>query len=81
MTRPTHNHDDKQDGGDPRSDVEHDSDVVAQLIQIIHIRHKYGRNQEPDGNAQLKQTRRKPSQTRLLIKLLWTKYSVCLFKV
>lgn len=73
MTPPgslTHNHEDKQDGGDPRSDVEHDSDVVAQLIQIIHIRHKYGWKQEPDGNAQLKQTGEKSSQIRQLIKLL-----------
>lgn len=80
MTPPlslTHNHEDKQGGGDPRSDVEHDTDVVPQLVQIIHVRHKHGWNQEPDGDAQLQQTRRKSAQMRLLITLLYSQNSAC----
>lgn len=73
MTLPlslTHNHEDKHDGGDPRCDVEHDSDVVPQLVQIIHVMHKDGWNQEPDGDAQLQQIGRTSARIRLLITLL-----------
>lgn len=49
----TDDHEDKDDGGHSCADVEHDSDVVRQLIYIVHIRHKDGWDQEPNGNSHL----------------------------
>lgn len=49
----TDDHQDKDEGGHSRADVEHDSDVVCQLSHIVHIRHEDGWDQEPNGNAQL----------------------------
>lgn len=49
----TNDHEDKDEGGNSCADVEHDSDVVRQLIDIVHIRHKDGWEQEPNGNTHL----------------------------
>lgn len=54
--RLTHNHEDKEDGGQPRSDVEHEPDMVPQFNHIIHVRHQHRWKEEPDGAAQLKYT-------------------------
>lgn len=49
----TNDHEDKDEGSHPCAGVEHDPDVVRQLIHIVHIRHKDGREQEPNGNTHL----------------------------
>ena len=49
----TDDHEDKDDAGHSCADVEHDSDVVRQLIHIVHIWHKDGWDQEPNGNTHL----------------------------
>lgn len=84
----THNDEDKQDGGHPRSDVEHDSDVVGQLVHVVHIRNKNGWEQEPDGTAQLQSQEHNPDTVILAyiqvmsrkITLLWTSFMtlICL---
>lgn len=51
--RLTNDDKDEYEGGDASADVEHDPDVVSQLIDIVHIRHKDGRNEEPNGNTHL----------------------------
>lgn len=51
--RLTDDHKDKEDGGHSRADVEHGSDVVRQLVHIVHVRHKHGWDQEPNGNTHL----------------------------
>lgn len=51
--RLTDDHKDKEGSGHSCGDVEHGSDVVLQLIHIVHVRHKYGWDQEPNGNTQL----------------------------
>lgn len=68
--RLTHNHEDQQDGGHPCSDVEHESDVVPQLIHIIHDGHEHGWKEEPDGTTQLQQIGGKSGQIWLHLKLL-----------
>lgn len=52
-SRLTNDHEDEEDGGRSRTDVEHDSDVVRQLVQIVHVRHEDGREQEPNGDTHL----------------------------
>lgn len=49
----TDDDEDKDEGGHSGAYVEHDSDVVRQLVHIIHVRHKDGRDQEPNGNTHL----------------------------
>lgn len=44
---------DEEQGRYPRGDVEHDADVVSQLVQVVHVRYQNGWNQEPQGNTQL----------------------------
>lgn len=51
--RLTDDHEDEDNGGHSSADVEHDPDVVRQLIYVLHIGHENGRDQEPNGNAQL----------------------------
>lgn len=51
--RLTDDHKDEHEGGHSGTDVEHESDVVRQLIDIVHIRHKNGWNQEPNSNTHL----------------------------
>lgn len=31
--------------------VEHNADVMSQLIQVVHIRNQNRRHEEPDGNT------------------------------
>ena len=65
--RLTNDHKDEDKGGNTCADVEHDSDVIRQLVHIIHIRHKDGWNQEPNGNAhlQMKGTKSEKDSTAL----------------
>lgn len=51
--RLTDDHKDEDEGGHSCADVEHDSDVVRQLIYITHVWHKDGWDQEPNGNTHL----------------------------
>lgn len=49
----TDDHEDEDEGGHSRTDVEHDSDVGRQLLHIIHIGHEDGWEQEAHGDSQL----------------------------
>lgn len=49
----TDHHQDEDEGGHPSADVEHDSDVVRQLIHVVHIRHQDGWDQKPNSDAHL----------------------------
>lgn len=49
----TNDHQDKNECGHSSSDVEHNADVVCQLIHIVHIGHQDGWQQEANGNAHL----------------------------
>lgn len=60
--RLTHNHQDKEDGGDARGDVEHESEAVPQLNHVVHVGHKHGREEEAGGTTQLQQIRGKSGQ-------------------
>lgn len=51
--RLTDDDEDEYEGGHSSTDVEHESDVVRQLIDIVHIRHKDGWDEEPNGNTHL----------------------------
>lgn len=44
---------DEYEGGHSCTDVEHESDVVRQLIDIFHIGHKHRWDEEPYGDAHL----------------------------
>lgn len=70
LTPLTHNDEDKHEGGHPRGDVEHDSDVVGQLVRVVHIRHENGWKHKPYGTAQLQQSRAK-SGTQPRTHLSW----------
>lgn len=84
----TKDNQDEEHGGHGRRDVEHDADVMSQLIHVVHVRHQDGRHQETDGNAQLWDTRgklmaSKKYQTKLkrekslfLIHLIWHKWFI-----
>lgn len=47
----TKDDEDKQQGGYACCDVEHDPNVVSQLVHVVHIGHQDGRNKEADGDA------------------------------
>lgn len=49
----TEDHEDEDHGGHSSSDVEHDADVVRQLVYIVNIWHEDGWHKEANGNAQL----------------------------
>lgn len=49
----TNDDEDEDDGGHSCSDVEHGFDMARQLSHIVHVGHKHGWNQEPNGNAHL----------------------------
>lgn len=51
----TKDNQDEEQGGHARRDEEHVSDVVRQLLLVVHVGHQYGRHQEPDGDAQLQE--------------------------
>lgn len=46
-------HKDEEERGHSCCDVEHNADVVSQLVHVFHIRHQHGRHQESNGNTQL----------------------------
>lgn len=49
----TKNHKDEEQGGHPRRDVEHDADVMRELLHVVHVGHQDGGDEEPDGDAEL----------------------------
>lgn len=49
----TENHEDEEQGGHPRRDVEHDADVTGELVHVVHVGHQDGGDEEPDGDAEL----------------------------
>lgn len=49
----TEDHEDEEQGGHARRDVEHDADVIRQLVHVVHVGHQDGGDEEPDGDAQL----------------------------
>lgn len=55
VTDLTNDYEDEEQGGNACRDVKHGSDVVSQLVHVIHIGHQDGRHQEPDGDAQLEE--------------------------
>lgn len=52
----TKHHQDEEEGGHARRDVEHHPDVVSQLVHVVHVRNQDGGEQEADGAAQLRDT-------------------------
>lgn len=67
----TDDHKYKDEGGHTRTDVEHESDVICQLVYILYIRNKHGWDQKPNGNTQLqkKKKRKIPFTSRCQISL------------
>lgn len=63
--RLTRNHEDEDGGGHARVDVEHESEVVRQLHQVVDVGHKHGGDEEADGTTQLQQTRGESEQVQL----------------
>lgn len=55
VTDLTNDDEDEEQGGHACRDVKHGSDVVSQLVHVIHIGHQDGRHQEPDGDTQLEE--------------------------
>lgn len=49
----TENHKNEEEGGHPRRDVEHDTDVMGELVHVVHVGHQDGGDEEPDGDAEL----------------------------
>lgn len=49
----TNHHEDEDDGGHSSADVEHEPDVVRQLVHVFHIGHQDGWEQEAQGDAHL----------------------------
>ena len=49
----TYDNKDKESGGHSCCNVEHNTNVVSQLINVFHIGHQDRWYQEPNGNAQL----------------------------
>ena len=47
----------EEEGGHTGRDVEHVADVPSQLVHVLHVGNQDGRQQEPDGDAQLENRR------------------------
>lgn len=54
VTQLTDDHEDEEEGSHSGCDVEHDADVMRQLLHVVHVGHQDGRHKEPDGNTQLR---------------------------
>lgn len=54
----TTNHKDEEKGGHPRRDVEHDADVMGQLVHVVHVGHQDGGDEEADGDAELEEEKK-----------------------
>lgn len=44
---------DEEQGGHSRCDVKHNSDVMSQHVDVVHVRHQNGRHEETNGDTQL----------------------------
>lgn len=62
----TDDHEDEDDGGRSGADVEHESDVVRQLVDVVHVGHEDGWEQEADGDAHLRARGSFTTQTQLI---------------
>lgn len=49
----TKNHKDEEQGGHPRRDVEHDADVMRELVHVVHVGYQDGGDEEPNSDAEL----------------------------
>lgn len=54
MTDLTKDNKDEEECRHSCCDVEHNADVVSQLIHVVHIRHQDRRHEEPNGDTQLR---------------------------
>lgn len=50
----TDDHEEEEDGGQSSADVQQDSDVLRQLVDVVHVGHQHRRDQEAQGDAQLR---------------------------
>lgn len=64
----TKNHKDEEKGGHPRRDVEHDADVMGELVHVVHIGHQDGGDEEADGDAELEEKEETKKQTEHKLK-------------
>lgn len=49
----TNDHEDEEGSGHSSTDVQHDSDVLRQLVDVLHVGHQHWRDQKAKGDTQL----------------------------